>query len=455
MNWSPRWRIDRISAQIAIVLVLALALVHAVTTTTFVLTRGGGEARGDHPEQFLVLARLLDASSPDGRTAQLADFNRAFPRLDARWATAGEAALVQWDGFWPIGGPSHGDGMFRRGKLVDGASSGAPWRMALELREGAILLANPPAPPPRLMFGPIGQSIFFIALSTALLAAWAASALTRPLRAFEESARRFGENIEARPLPEQGPREIRAAAGALNRMQARIRALINDRTRMLAALSHDLRTPLTRLRLRAEFVHDDGVKQSILGDIAQMQAMVDAALVYLREGTERSEKRRVDLASLLQAVCNDFSDVGHDVRYDGPDHLIVLGHFDSLHRAFSNIVDNGVRYAGTVRVISGAEGDHVRVDVADRGPGVADELREAMLEPFVRGDAARGMDATSGFGLGLPIARSVIVAHGGSLTLADGTDGGLTVRILLPAAPAAEPSPDRPSEMPPKAHPGM
>ncbi len=446
MKWPARWRVDRISVQIAIVLVLALALVHAITTTAFVLTRGGGEARGDHPEQFYVLARLLDASPPDGRTIQFADFRRTFPRLDARWATAAEAARVRWDGFWPMGGPPHGEGMFRRGKLVDGAPAGAPWRMALELRDGAILLANPPAQPPMFMFGPIGQSIFIIALSTALLAAWAASALTRPLRAFEESARRFGENIEERPLPEQGPREIRAAAGALNRMQARIRALINDRTRMLAALSHDLRTPLTRLRLRAEFIEDDGVKQSILGDIAQMQAMVDAALVYLREGSERRERRRVDLASLLQAVCNDFSDIGHDVRYDGPDHLIVLGHFDGLHRAFSNIIDNGVRYAGKVRVTAGTEGDHVRVDVADRGPGVANELREAMLEPFVRGDAARGMDATSGFGLGLPIARSVIVAHGGSLTLADGTDGGLTVRILLPAASFSEQPPDAQAE---------
>jgi signal transduction histidine kinase len=424
-------RVDRITAQMAIVMMASLMLVHVVTAVGFFVTRDSWEPRGDHPDQIAAIARMLDVTPSDRRPALLADVSRAFPRMDVRMATDAEADGVRWDGpEIPSPPPLRGTSL-KRGRLMDPAPS-ASFRMAFRLADGAVVVAPPPHRPPMGLFGPFTQSVLLIGLSAVLLAWWATASITRPLRAFEEAVQRFSENIEERALPERGPREIRTAARALNRMQARIKMLINDRTRVLAALSHDLRTPLTRLRLRAEFISDEAMRQSTLGDIAQMQSMVDAALVYLRDGIKRPVFARIDIATILQGVCGEFADIGKEAVYDGPDHVVILGAFDSLHRALTNLVDNAIRYGGCARVGLAEQADHIEIVVADDGPGIAGELKAAVLEPFVRGDAARRMDATSGFGLGLPIAKSVIESHGGRMELADGSAGGLVVRIWLP-----------------------
>lgn len=433
-------RMDRIAVQIAVVMVAALMVVHAVTAAVFYVMRDSRDARGDHPDQVAAFARLLDATADDRRAAVIGDFAKAFPRIGLRRVPAEETAAIEWDGSnVPAPPPLRGTGL-RRGKLMDSSLPAPGFLMAFRLTDGAVIAANLPPPPPMPFFGPFTQSVALIALCAILLAWWASSSLTRPLRAFEEAAQQFSLNMEAQALSERGPREIRTVAHALNRMQARIKTLINDRTRVLAALSHDLRTPLTRLRLRAEFIPDNNLQQATLADIAQMQAMVDSALIYLRDGAKRPAFTRVDVATILQGACGDFGDMGKDVTYEGPDHAIVLGDFESLQRAFANLIDNAVRYGHRARVRLTEGGDRVAIAIADAGPGIAESLKEDVFEPFVRGDAARGMDATSGFGLGLPIAKAVIASHGGRLELVNGEEGGLIVRVDLPRPAKADSS---------------
>jgi signal transduction histidine kinase len=200
-------------------------------------------------------------------------------------------------------------------------------------------------------------------------------------------------------------------------MRDRIGKLVDDRMRLLAAMGHDLRTPITRLRLRCEFIRDAALRGQMLRDLDQMKAMTDGVLSFLRDGQARTDMASVDIASLLQTICDQFADMSYDVRYSGPDHATIVAAPDSLQRAVANLVDNAVRYGGHTIVRLALEPVGVRVEVEDDGPGIVDPRKDTMLEAFVRGEEARTMDDRSGFGLGLSIARAIAEAHGGNLTL--------------------------------------
>jgi signal transduction histidine kinase len=212
--------------------------------------------------------------------------------------------------------------------------------------------------------------------------------------------------------------------------------MVEDRTRMLAAVSHDLRTPITRMRLRAEFVEDEDLRRQLLRDLDQMAAMVHSALSYLRDGQDRQTPSLVDLASLLQTICDDFADAGQNVSYEGPDRVLAKVRADEVERAVTNLVENAIKYSGTpaiVRLRPASQRD-VEIDVIDHGPGIPDERKAAMLEPFARGDEARTMNEEStGFGLGLAIARAAAQAHGGDLVLVSAVPSGLIATLRLPA----------------------
>jgi signal transduction histidine kinase len=216
-------------------------------------------------------------------------------------------------------------------------------------------------------------------------------------------------------------------------MHRRIRALVEDRTRMLAALGHDMRTPLTRLRLRSEFVADETLRRQILSDVDRMKDMTQAAVSYLRDGQAAQAMMPVDAASILQTICDEFADMGHRVEYTGPDHLTVEARPGELQRAVTNLVDNAVRYGQVVHVRLTRQDTTIRIEVEDDGPGIAAADRSAMLQPFIRGDEARNMDEPTGFGLGLAIASAVVGALRGKLTLDDAPARGLVARIELPA----------------------
>ena len=255
--------------------------------------------------------------------------------------------------------------------------------------------------------------------------------LTRPLTRFAAAADRLGVDVQAPPLPERGARELRQAARAFNRMQKRLCHLIDDRTQMLAAISHDLRTALTRLQLRTEFIDDSQQRQKALSDLEEMHTMLSATLSFARDDMEAEARSPLDLAVLLQTVHDDYVDAGQTVNYQGPNHLIWVGRPTALRRAFTNLIDNAVKYGHQADVSLTAVDNVITVTIGDRGSGIAAKLREQVFTPFFRLETSRNRE-TGGVGLGLAVARTAIRRHGGDITLTDPSGGGLLVTVSLP-----------------------
>jgi len=421
---------NRISGQMALIVVASLAVIHIVLTTAIFLSRS--QHAPDRPvDELVTLARLIDATPAPERAQLMRNAITALPRLDPGYlASAPHSDQPRArDGFAQAIEHHLGPGF--RVTQIDLAGS-SDRHLLVRLRDGAAVTARITPPPPLAAIGgPLLLTVMFIAISVTFLALWAARVLTEPLRSFTAAAENFQPNGEVPPLPERGPAEIRAAARALNRMRARIKELVEARTLMLAAVSHDLRTPITRLRLRSEFVEDAALRTQMLDELAHMNIMVESILIYLRGGNPREPATLVDLAAAVQTICDDYADMGHTVGYRGPDHLVLTAHPEGLRRAITNLIDNAVRHGRDVTVRLAATASGIELEVADDGPGIADGQKDAVQLPFVRGDAARGMNGTNGFGLGLSIARAAVEAHGGTLALIDRAPAGLIARISL------------------------
>jgi signal transduction histidine kinase len=266
-----------------------------------------------------------------------------------------------------------------------------------------------------------------------LLSLWATRAVVSPLSQLAAAADRFDPDRDEVVSLEHGPVEVKRLAAAFGAMAARIRRLVDERTRMLAAVSHDLRTPITRLRLRTEEIGDDDKRRAILADLALMERMVSGALSYLREGRASGSMVATDVPALLQTVCDDFADLGHIVVYEGPIRASALCDADQMTRAVTNLVDNAIKFGGKAVVrLDDDEAENVAIVVEDDGPGIAPEHREKVFEPFYRADLARTLRESSGFGLGLAIVRAIAEAHRGGLTLSERPGGGLVARIAWP-----------------------
>lgn len=279
---------------------------------------------------------------------------------------------------------------------------------------------------------PLWRPAFFAPLGAGLLVVLVLSVLAvrraaLPLTQLTEAAERLGRDVTAPPIPESGPREVRAAAQAFNQMQARLRRFIDDRTQMFAAISHDLRTPITRLKLRAEFVDDDEQREKMLSDLDEMEAMISSSLAFARDDSAREPRRPVDLVVILRQLAEDF-----EVPLKAPDSLVVNIGEIGLRRALSNLVDNAIKYAVPPRLTADYVNGQVRIVVEDDGPGIPEDELERVFTPFYRLETSRNR-ATGGTGLGLAIARSVLRAHGGDVTLANRKDGGLRVVVSFPA----------------------
>ncbi|MDB5361682.1 MAG: histidine kinase [Rhodospirillales bacterium] len=255
--------------------------------------------------------------------------------------------------------------------------------------------------------------------------------LARPIEHFTDAAERFGRDPKAAPVAETGPAELRRAARAFNAMQASVQRFIEDRTQMIAAISHDLRTPITRLRLRAEFVEDEEQRDRMLGDLDQMAEMIEATLAFARDDGASEPPTALDLPSLLESMVDEAADAGHAAIYHGPAHRIFEGRPVALRRAFGNLVDNAIKYGESVEITLADTSDGCRIVIADRGPGIAATDRERVFAPFVRLEGSRNRD-TGGTGLGLSIARSIIRGHGGEIQMENRLEGGLSVSVALP-----------------------
>jgi len=260
---------------------------------------------------------------------------------------------------------------------------------------------------------------------------WMTRRMTRPLRRFAAAADRLGVDVDAPPLPERGSRELRRATKAFNQMQERLRRFIKDRTQMMAAISHDLRTMLTRLRLRAEFIDDEEQKQKALADLNEMEHMLNATLSFARDDSASEPRTRLDLVPMLETMCNDFADMGKKAQFQGPDRLAIEGRPIALKRAFGNLMENAINYGGSVEVRLTDTSAGVRIDFCDRGPGIPDAEKEEVFAPFYRLESSRNRE-TGGTGLGLSVTRSIIRSHGGDVVLLDAPEGGLIAQVTLP-----------------------
>jgi signal transduction histidine kinase len=427
-----------IGGQITALVIASIVAIHLILTVIFLINRPDQEPPDPSIDrghaQFAAAVQLLGAAAPADRPRLMGDLARAFPKLDIEPLPPGPIPTEAGD--------IEGLDLRSLHRRLDSsyhifplANDQKRHKVGIALPDGSMISARvlrDPRPRPPFWAGSWIATLLFAIVSVSLLSLWAARALTAPLSAFAKAAESFSVNGAAAALPERGPEEIRFVAKALNRMRERITTLIDDRTKMLAAISHDLRTPITRMRLRAEFIEDEVHRHRMMSDLDQMRSMLESVLSFLRNDRKLEAMTLTDIASTLQLVADQFSDVGHKVSYEGPGHAMATVRPDDLTRSINNLVENSVRYGALATIRLVVSPDTATIEVEDDGPGISDARKEVMLEPFVRGDDARNMDDTTGFGLGLSIARAVTLAHDGRLSLHDRQPHGLIVRIELP-----------------------
>jgi signal transduction histidine kinase len=250
------------------------------------------------------------------------------------------------------------------------------------------------------------------------------------------AAERFGRDINAVPMPDSVPREVRAAAHAFNLMQSRLQRFVGDRDHLVAAISHDLRTPVTRLRLRAEFVDDAQQRGRMLEDLDEIETMTRSVLAFASETAQPEPRETVDLFSLLETLTDDTPNATFELAADLPARLAYPAQPVGLRRCIGNLIDNAVKYGRRARASLVLLPSEVRIRIDDDGPGIPPEETERMFQPFQRIDRSRNRE-TGGTGLGVTTARTVAHAHGGEILLTNREGGGLRAEIVLPRAVAA------------------
>lgn len=278
---------------------------------------------------------------------------------------------------------------------------------------------------------PVWSALVLFAACIGLLAWLVARIATRPLRQLADAADKLDISRAGDPLPEQGSTEVRVATRAFNRMQKRIYEDVRERTGMLAAITHDLQTPLTRLRLRLEKLPDEALRNKLVGDMQAMQQMLHEGLELARSMDTSEAAQLLDLDSLLDSLCSDAVETGQAVEYTQHTAVQLKAHPLALRRAFSNLLDNAVKYGQRAEVSLTREARQCHIRIRDFGPGIPPELLETVFTPFYRIEHSRSRES-GGTGLGLSIARNIVLRHNGELTLTNHPAGGLQVHVVLP-----------------------
>jgi signal transduction histidine kinase len=429
--------------QVAGILLLGLALSQALAAVLYVglLPEWQRQLRPQEAVTKLDLTiRALEAAAPPERAAfarRLADAHFSI-EYKATGAFATLAAIAD-----SANAELRAQLAAKLGKPADDVhlqfaiGSAAPELKRVEvLLEGGGLasIVTPIGPEHRLGFVEQAAIAAFFVFVLAGLWVWLTWTVNAPLLRFAQAAERVGLDVHAPAFPEQGPAEVRRVIRAFNQMQVRLQRMLTDRTLMLGAISHDLRTPLTRLRLRIETGRVAEDKSKMLADIESMESMLTSTLSFVRGVEDAEVAEDVDLDLTLQTVCDMITDVGGDVAYEGPARCRYLCKPQAMMRALTNVIVNAAKYGKHANVrLQRLAGAGFVVEVSDDGPGVPDIEKPKVFEPFYRTQAARDRDS-QGMGLGLSIARSVVLSHGGTIELHDATPTGLVVRITLPAA---------------------
>ncbi|MCX5514111.1 ATP-binding protein [Kaistia algarum] len=441
--------------RITLVLILALIALQIVSSVVYFVQRDATTASGFRaplPDQVAALAILMD--KPAGEEAQLLlralngpslsvsivdepvpiqiearrlawlerAIRRNLPQGDAR------AVLVSSDG------ASTGDASIRR--RWGGLFARDPVEIIIGLSGERSLHVRPTDGLSVRLFGlPAGFIASLLGFAIALLAGFAILRETRPLARLAVAVERFGQGMEAEALPETGAPEMRALVRAFNGMQARIAGLVHGRTFVVAAIAHDLRTHLTRLRLRVAMISEDRIRERAERDVEDMQALVEEALFYAKATRSRDDRTMFDLALLVDEVCLPRAELGASAAFARPQDPIFLSASRlSIGRAIGNLVDNAILYGGSAELSIECREGEVAVWVDDRGPGIPERERERILEPFERLETSRGRD-TGGTGLGLAIVREIVDAHGGRVVIQNRPGGGSRFGLVLPRSP--------------------
>jgi len=322
--------------------------------------------------------------------------------------------------------PGGGPGMQAMGP------GGAFFVVQVALRDGSLVTFDSYLPPQdAAMPLRLAATLLVLLGSVIALSLIAVRWVTRPLSALATAAEKLGEDINRAPLLAGGPAEVQRAAKAFNTMQQRLSRFIADRTRMLTAMSHDLKTPLTRLRLRSEMLEDETLRAKFAKDVEEMESMVAQTLDFMRDARTDEPVQPVDVMALLESLQTDYQDTGHTVEIAGGAARPLPGRPQALRRCLTNLLDNAIRYGRRARIEVQDGQARITIRVLDEGPGIPQEELERAFEPFFRGEASRSRE-TGGTGLGLGIARNIARAHGGELILRNRSAGGLEAELSLP-----------------------
>jgi signal transduction histidine kinase len=375
---------------------------------------------------------LLDTLEPAGRQKVIAILNTrrwsaelsdspptlATPSQDAGLAEFARATKPL------LASREHRVGMLSDTYVISAALSGGQW-ITLGYRRDASIV------PDALIW-----SWLAVAIVVVIITLFAARWVTRPLSTLANAAEALGRDIERPPLDERGPSEVSRAARAFNDMQSRLRRLIEDRARIFTAMSHDLKTPITRLRLRAELLQSDALKAKFTADLAEMEAMVNSSLAFMRGMQDHEVSQPIDVRALLESLQADAQETGGRVLIQGEAVQPYEGRPQALKRALSNVIENSIRYGGGAKVIIDDSSSCLRVRVLDTGPGIPESELTRVFEPFYRIEDSRNR-ASGGTGLGLSIAQSIAQLHGGDIALRNLPEGGLEATLTLPRAPGS------------------
>lgn len=305
-------------------------------------------------------------------------------------------------------------------------------RVSIQLDNKSWLNFSTAIPTPKTFFSqPALISMLLMAAAVILLSVWGVRRLTKPLNDFAQAAQRLGRDVNAPPLEEIGPIEVRRASKAFNEMQNRLRAFIGNRTRMLAAISHDLRTPITLLRLRAEMVEDEEGRRKMLSTLDEMEAMVSSTLAFAREEAKAESPSLVDVGALVESICVDMADAGLPVAFETPVKCPYECRPAALKRAITNIIENAIKYGECANAVLSSDEHYITISIDDEGLGIPDEDMENVFMPYFRVDPSRTPGA-GGIGLGLSLAQAVIHAHGGEIRLENKPGKGMRATICLP-----------------------
>jgi signal transduction histidine kinase len=444
---SPRHLLPRsLGTRTALILLAGLAIVQGIGLTVHTMGRIDLE-RLQQAEtlglRFSSIYRSVVLAAPEQREAALRELD---PK--SGFAASLDQAPATSD-LEPT--PSDFQRLIRISMQVSPMPQGLRWRELLIRgvpREGRMLISlrlpsgewlNERVRVP--LFGEFWSRTFLIAwlgmtAAAAVLVFWAVNQFAAPMRRLAAAAEQLGVDVNAAPLPEEGSSETLAAAVAFNTMAARIRRFVHDRTFMLTAIGHDLRTPITRLKLRAEWMEDEEQQRKMLADLDELEGMVAATLAFGRADANAEAPAAIDLAELLRTILEEAQDARPDMAdkcvYEGPAHLTVRARPVAMKRALTNLVLNALNYGGNVTAcVTPPRDSVVTVQMEDDGPGIPAGDLERVFEPFQRLEDSRNRE-TGGTGLGLPIARNILRAHGGDVVLANRAKGGLKAIVTLP-----------------------